>query len=198
MNDISTVESGLIVSDELSNTNESEAARLKNQVKESGGKIRVWIHPYYMGDDRAYVPVMEKIVSKLDENKGVPNVFFMPDDSFFERDQKRILDKAARGGDRCYFVRTDIANPRPALDESNGIHAWDVLRNLFKEVGITECVVGGEYASGMEIASPETVTGSGCVNEAMDQLSVSFKVERSNVAFPVNRAEVNRTENKNK
>ena len=161
---------------------------LQRQVMVSKGVVRVWVHPYYMGDDFDYISTMEKTVSALDKGQGVPNIFFMPSGTYFKRDMSRILSIAGNGEDKCYFVPTGLGNPEPELQGENEVGGWEVVREILTKAGVTRCLVGGEYAMLPEIKKPDGDKVSGCVNEAMNQLSVSFHVELSNAAYPVNRS----------
>lgn len=190
------------------NLNDAEKLRLGEHIKKCGGKIRIFVHPFYnvsrsstkeqIEDQFRTDQIMQKIL-KLDEEHRPP-VLFM--ESFIEIMQLYKMIKEFNA-DSIYIAPTfpETAQPYPSDDSlyyQNKIKSevnWKPLMNLLRELDVSTILIGGFslsllHSSLIYSANPGKYDKlSSCLGNAINHFrDAGFKVQLSN-ASSVTRAE---------
>lgn len=142
---------GIIV--ELNNTDISELAQLKEQIRLTSGNIDILVHPFYESDESERMfPSTSKYLQERDAliteavKQGKPLIIF--------QDPEHSLDSIARSlGGTMYTVSTANDNPTPVSRSEyrqgaykiNDPERWNKLMSLFQSLGARHARVGGKY-----------------------------------------------------
>jgi hypothetical protein len=140
---------------------EATTRQFQSQVQESGGTIRIAVHPYFNRLDMMnqsvskYLQNWERLLA-ADSGKKVPLVVLECGGGSYKGTQE-LIKKATpeHQQKKIYFVPTYEADPTPMWnyrgeskpndDPDVEERAWEKLVGLLKKSGIKKVIIGGQY-----------------------------------------------------
>lgn len=185
---------------------EEQEERLRERVASSGGHIRIIVHPYagelpygMILEEKRDRPNREEAINKTllkwasQLSKDVVPIFIFEEEQNLQ-DLKTRLVRQTDLQNIFYIIPTFSQWSDVKLypdEEINDSDHWELLIEKFRDLGITDIIVGGKflnvYCARNEIKDKIL---SACVGNVMNRLSDNFSVEASNISSPDSRREV--------
>lgn len=190
---------------ELLDLTEEDRTRLQERIKKSGGRIFIFVHPYYHEtvEEQRDAPLPEELTIEGRKKvwaieKAIKKVALLPSEQtipFFimeEKDRISALKKKissfihSQDLNEFYFVPTDVMDPRPVIPRELGERAWERFAILLKSLGVKSILIGGQRlrASWNLFAQPPILRQEHCVAEATKELQSFFDVSLTELSAP--------------
>jgi len=177
---------------------EDEKNELAEDVKRSGGVVRILVHPYYsLGDIRPndhlqmqdkIDSILQKILSK--DKDHCPPIIFM--EGYLAIDYLYQFIRRFNTDD-VYIAPTfsDSSQPYPHNDSTQkptgkvfNSDNWQEFIQLLQSFGVEKVIIGGQYLMIPQRPGhkPESIRYGQCLGRAINNLRTEFEVQLSNAS----------------